>query len=74
MILYEKGIHYWAIARRFHQHRTAPLMRATAVRDMRKLRSETQSPAVLKRVNSFIARHQSPPPGISPNGSGPRRA
>jgi len=71
---YEQGIEYWKIVRRFNQNRSAPLMRPTAVRDMIKLKASVSCPAVLKRVNSFIARHQAQPPSGSPNDSGPRYA
>lgn len=74
VLILEGGKQYWQIAKRFHEHRAAPLMRPTAVRDMKKLQSDTTSTAVLRRVNAFIAKHQASPPGVSPNGGGPRRA
>lgn len=74
MELYEQGRDYWIIARRYHANRFAPLMRPTAINDMLKLKARERSPAVLRRVNNFIAKHQSPPPGVTPIGTGPRRA
>ena len=71
MILIERGLAYWTIAKRCRQH---PHIRATAVRDMQRLQQETGSQAVLKRINNFIAGHRTQPPGGSPNDSGPRYA
>jgi hypothetical protein len=75
MILYEQGLPYWTVAKRYHAHRhTSKAIGPTAVRDMIRLQQQTRSPAVQRRIGSFIAAHQSPPPGMFPNGSGPRVA
>lgn len=75
MILYEQGKRYWEVAKRYHSHRaTSQLIGPTAVRDMLRLQQETQSTAVLRRINSFITAHQQQPPGTFPSGGGPRYA
>jgi hypothetical protein len=74
MYTLDSGKQYWTIARRFHQHRDNPLMRPTAVMEMTRVQSETQSEAVLRRVNAFIAVHHRDPLSNSPFGGGNRRA
>lgn len=71
MLLYEQGKPYWEVARRFHAHRDNPAIHPTAVRDMQRIQQSTTSPAVQRRVASFIARHQTKPPS---NNDGPRVA
>lgn len=67
MILYEQGKRYWEVARRYHLHRTtSTTIKPTAVRDMRRLQQETHSQAVLRRINTFIAAHQTQPPPTGP--------
>jgi len=74
-VIYEVGKPYWEIAKRFHAHRdTSTLIGPTAVRDMIRLHAVAESPAVLRRVSSFIARHQRQLPGTLPPNDGPRRA
>lgn len=73
MILFEQGLPYWKIVKRYHAHRDTPMMRPTAIGDMKKLQVETSSPAVRARVNKFITLHQPTlVPPSSPNGAGPR--
>ena len=75
MILYEQGLKYWQIAKRCRSHRDAnPRIVPTAVRDMERLQAETHSPAVLRRINMFIAANRSKPQGSPPTNDGPRYA
>jgi hypothetical protein len=70
----ESGKAFWTVAKRFHQHRDNPTMRPVAVNEMCKLQNATQSQAVLRRVNGFIALHHRDSRSDSPFGGGGRRA
>ena len=59
---------YWIVAKRFHEHRDNPMMKPTAVRDMKRLQIATHREAVRKRINMFIARHDRRPPPLPPQG------
>jgi hypothetical protein len=74
MQLFEHGLEYWRVAKRCRSHREAnPAIVPTAIRDMQRL-LPTASPAVARRISSFIAANQPKPPRNSPPSDGPRVA
>lgn len=71
----DQGREYWLICKRFNAWiRTNPGIRAVAIGDMIKLRERTTSDAVIRRINSFIARNQVQSPGNNGGNGGPRVA
>lgn len=72
--IYTVGKAYWEVAKRFHENRSNPIMKPTALRDMHRLLCQCQSAAVRNRINGFIMIHRDKPPSGSPFGGGPRRA
>ena len=57
MMLFEQGLAYWRIAKRFHEHRQFQGMRPVAVNDMQNLLPTVQSGAVKRRIHTFITNH-----------------
>lgn len=58
MQLHEQGKAYWEIVHRFNRVREAmPAIVPTSVRDMKRLRAEITCAPVLRRIDSFVARH-----------------
>jgi hypothetical protein len=66
-IIYD-GQEYWKIVTRVNRHRENSNIRPIAIFEMRRL--GVRSEAVRRRVQSFIAKHQSAPPSNSPKGGG----
>ena len=62
MTLYEQGVEYWRIAKRFHANRQFKAMKPVAVSDMLVLAQSTRSEAVKRRIHSFVALHNGAPP------------
>jgi len=74
MLLFEQAKPYWEAVRRYNLYRTTPGMHGVALRAMRQLEATNTSPAVGRRINSFIAGHSRPKtPGGSSNGGGPNK-